>query len=850
MKSKSLKIASKTAITLIEATAVSLALNSSLLVSQTLAQTTNIAQVDTERLLDVLDVLLEKTDEEIDKDRRYQEKQRNLQDRLWRQPLPQNPTEKKTIADQLFQQGNEYYIESFGRKLNRSGRKAQYFEIALRSWHRALTIYQELQDRQGEEKVLFKLGIVHDENDEPAKAIKYFQQLALLYQESKNREMEGRIFAFLGDAYNDLPESKNRGYSEAIEYSQKALVIAREFRNRSWEADALFNLATAYHNRGDSTSEIEYLKLTLEIYQELKNSPSQANILAQLGTAYDQLGNYDKAVESFEQRLALIRQSNNKSQEEETLTWLGASLYKAGNLTVAETTLRDALKVWDSQRSLFGVTEAGDNAKVEIFEKQGITYSFLQKVLIAQKKTDAALEIAERGRSRSLVEWLLLSKSYLAERRTPPIKSPTTEQIKQIAKAHNSTFVLYSVIENTFQPRGNERKSELYIWLIKPTGEVAFRQVNLQQFLQQKNYSSLEDLVADSLITIGARGRGGIKVVPLANAKQPERLKQLHELLIAPITDLLPTNPNDSIVFVPQTSLFLVPFAALQDEEGKYLIEKHTILTSPSIQVLDLTKRNRQLQMSHRKNGEEINEYLVVGNPTMPAILPTMPSLGEKPSEKPVQLDSLPNAETEARKISSFFNTQALVGKDATKLAVLQKMASARIIHLATHGILDENNPLLNAIALAPLNNNRAFTSEENYNLSLQLFTSIKDSSLQSSFYGKDSGFLTANEIRGISLLNAELVVLSACDTGRGKITGDGVIGLSRAFIQANVPSVIVSLWSVPDAPTADLMVEFYRQWQQGQDKAQALRQAMLKTMEQHPNPRDWAAFTIIGEAN
>ena len=94
------------------------------------------------------------------------------------------------------------------------------------------------------------------------------------------------------------------------------------------------------------------------------------------------------------------------------------------------------------------------------------------------------------------------------------------------------------------------------------------------------------------------------------------------------------------------------------------------------------------------------------------------------------------------------------------------------------------------------------------------------------------------------------MAILSACDTGRGRITGDGVIGLSRALITAGVPSVIVSLWAVPDAPTAALMAEFYHQLQQGQPKAQALRQAMLATMATHPDPRDWAAFTLIGVAD
>ncbi|WP_293185833.1 MULTISPECIES: CHAT domain-containing protein [unclassified Microcoleus] len=93
------------------------------------------------------------------------------------------------------------------------------------------------------------------------------------------------------------------------------------------------------------------------------------------------------------------------------------------------------------------------------------------------------------------------------------------------------------------------------------------------------------------------------------------------------------------------------------------------------------------------------------------------------------------------------------------------------------------------------------------------------------------------------------LVVLSACNTGEGRITGDGVIGLSRALISAGVPSAIVSLWAVPDAPTSELMQAFYRNLQSNPDKAQALRQAMLTTMKTHPQPRNWAAFTLIGEA-
>ena len=142
------------------------------------------------------------------------------------------------------------------------------------------------------------------------------------------------------------------------------------------------------------------------------------------------------------------------------------------------------------------------------------------------------------------------------------------------------------------------------------------------------------------------------------------------------------------------------------------------------------------------------------------------------------------------------------------------------------HGLLDDHRGLGSAIALAPEPGQPAVDA-----------------------FGHTNGLLTAAEILDLNL-NAELVVLSACDTGRGQITGDGVIGLSRSFMAAGVSSLMVSLWAVPDAPTATLMTEFYTNWKQRQlDQAQALRQAMLSTMQRHPDPRDWAAFTLIGAA-
>jgi CHAT domain-containing protein len=292
-----------------------------------------------------------------------------------------------------------------------------------------------------------------------------------------------------------------------------------------------------------------------------------------------------------------------------------------------------------------------------------------------------------------------------------------------------------------------------------------------------------------------------------ASARLNAQLQQLHQLLIDPIAELLPADPTASVIFIPQDELFLVPFAALQDADGTYLIDRHTILTAPAIQVLASTQAQQQ-----QVRQANLQDMLVIGDPTMPP-------LSLVPGAPPEFLQPLPGAEAEAIAIAHLLDTAPLLGDAATKSTVVQQMPNARIIHLATHGILDESQGLNGGVVLAA-----AGTGEFN------------------------EGLLTAAEIAQMDL-HAELVVLSACNTGQGRITGDGVIGLSRSLVLAGVPSVVVSLWAVPDAPTGELMVEFYRQLEQTDNKAQALRQAMLNIREEYPDPIAWAAFTLIGEA-
>ncbi|MBW4582027.1 MAG: tetratricopeptide repeat protein [Tildeniella nuda ZEHNDER 1965/U140] len=708
-----------------------------------------------------------------------------------------------------------------GTTLNNIGevyRNLGQYPKALETYQQALTIHREVKNRPVEGTTLSNIGAVYHSLGQYPKALETYQQALAILREVKNRPGEGVILNNIGEVYRNLGQ-----YPKALETYQQALAIHREVQNRPEEGTTLNNIGIVHHGLEQYAKALETYQQALAIHREVQNRPEEGTTLNNIGEVYRSLGQYPKALETYQQALAIHREVQNRPVEGATLNNIGISLLQVGSFPIAEKSLFEAIDTLESLRP--GLSDAN---KITFFETLPQSYSLLQQALIAQNKTQAALEISERGRAKALIELLasrlnadtsdkavnnqLLTTNGLA------VGKPTIAQIQQIAKTQNATLVQYSIIQDGFKVQGKKewREVTLYIWAVSPAGTITFRKADLTSLK-----TPLDQLVIRSREAIGVRGRGErtdiiVSQTPEAlkqrQEQQSRNLKELHKLLIEPIADLLPKDPNDRVIFVPQGALFLVPFPALQAANGTYLIEQHTILTAPAIQALELT---HQKAMAQRSKQATKGTALVVGNPIMPNVT-------FKVGDLPVRLTNLPGAKDEAIAIAQLLNTQPILGQQATKAEVVRQMASARIIHLATHGLLDTfKGETPGAIALGPSGNGE-----------------IND------------GLLTSGEIFDMKL-NAELVVLSACDTGRGDLTGDGVIGLSRTLFIAGVPSVIVSLWSVPDAPTAQLMSQFYRNLQQpSTNKAQALRQAMLATMKTHPNPIDWAAFTLSGEAD
>ena len=245
-----------------------------------------------------------------------------------------------------------------------------------------------------------------------------------------------------------------------------------------------------------------------------------------------------------------------------------------------------------------------------------------------------------------------------------------------------------------------------------------------------------------------------------------------------------------SLLIVPHGFLHYVPFAALHDGNN-YLVQTRVLRYLPSASVLTYLKPSRT---------QSLDSILVLGNP----------DLGDS------RLD-LPNAEVEARMIADILpGNELLVRKKATKTAFKQFAPNFHYLHIASHGQFNSDNAMSSRLLLA------------------------RD--------GKEDGSLTVNELYNVQL-DADLVTLSACETGLGKVlNGDDLVGLTRGFLYAGSSSVVASLWQVDDEATSELMKRFYLNLKNGMTKRDALRQAQLDTRKEFPHPFFWAAFFLTGQ--
>ena len=418
----------------------------------------------------------------------------------------------------------------------------------------------------------------------------------------------------------------------------------------------------------------------------------------------------------------------------------------------------------------------------------------------------------QERRRRSHHRWLRPARGQRPQQNLSSEAHPfdlTIAQIRQSLEKEHATLLSYWMTAS----------GRLYTWVMAP-GKPVFQ-----------NNRAVDPVLLASLVKAtlpgeggGARGarsigkvvtRGGEAQELTVASRKPWR--DLYRLLIAPIADQLPQQPGSQLTIVPQGELFQLSFSALLDPTGHYLVERYSTNTAPSAGVLEVTAKNDAAAASLPAR------YLLVANPL------NYPSVDGKP------LPPLPGTEAEVRTISrelSHQNVTVLEGRQAGIDTLIQELPQATVLHMATHAVVSDRAPLTSFLALDK---------------------------------GQRGGLLTAASVYDLKL-KASLVVLSACSTGRGQISGDGVAGLSRAFFYAGAASLVTTLWDVVDEPTAALMGRYYAALAKGETRSGALRDAQLSVIADlrrrkikvptlagssvslPENPAFWAAFSLSGQ--
>jgi len=291
-----------------------------------------------------------------------------------------------------------------------------------------------------------------------------------------------------------------------------------------------------------------------------------------------------------------------------------------------------------------------------------------------------------------------------------------------------------------------------------------------------------------------------------------ETARQLYDLLLKPAEEQL--RGRKTLCIVPDRALWELPFQALQPKTGVHLIENYTLFYAPSLSVLrEVTKQPSQATRNNQT-------LLAFGNPQL--------SGGPGDKIRGAEFEKfgpLPEAEQEVKTLARLYgatHSRVFIGSEAREGVAKTEAAKYEVLHFATHGLLDNRNPMFSFLTLA-----------------------------QKAGDPNEDGLLEAREIINMDL-HAKLAVLSACQTARGWVgAGEGVIGMSWALFGAGVPTTVASQWNVDSASTTSLMIDFHRRLTRSKvTKAEALRQAELGLLrsERYRHPFYWAGFVMIGD--
>ena len=667
------------------------------------------------------------------------------------------------------------------------------YKKAIEFNHQALSIEKEIGNKGSEGAAYTNLGCAYYSLGDYDKAIEFHHQARSIAKEIGDKDTEGKAYTNLGSAYDSLGD-----HEKAIEFHHQARSIAKEIGDKDTEGKAYGNLGNVYDSLGDYEKAIEFHHKSRSIAKEIGDKDTEGKAYGNLGNAYDSLGDYKKAIEFHKQSLSIAKEIGNKGLEQNTYNNLGLSFYQLDDFSKAEECFESSLEVFEKMRFLL---QEKDEWKIR-FRDQLKTYSYLWIVQLLQRKTKEALLTAERGRAQALTD--LMESQYGAKPSPSALKEESFTNISSLISSPTAFLVeaFDSVFFSWVLQRDQDRHfmGKALSYTLEDMTVKAYQQIRATKPARCED-RSLDDPDNEPIEDLSDRGANEKEV--LSSQTGGDALKELYDVVIAPISHLIVK--DEELLIVPDGSSFLIPYAALLDQNSRYLSETLRIRLAPSLTSLSL--------LSECPEGRHCTSgALLVGDPWIETVR-------LKSGEQLKRYFQLPGAEEEVKMIGQILNVEPLTGKNATKEQVLSRLNSVSLVHIAAHGSAERGE-----ILLSPNLGGSEPLEEKDFLLTMTDVLNAK--------------------------LDAKLVVLSCCHSGRGKIKAEGVVGIARAFLGAGARSVIASLWAVNDQATLVFMRHFYEHLVKGQSASKSLHEAMkmMRESDDFNAVKYWAPFMLIGD--
>jgi CHAT domain-containing protein/tetratricopeptide (TPR) repeat protein len=774
-------------------------------------------------------------------------------------------------------------------------------QSAFQTYEKALAIARAQNESAFQGTLLSNIGKLRYDTGEWQQAIGHYRQALEIDRAAGDTGRQGYVLHNMATAYAALGE-----LDQALEFSGQALDLRRAAGDRRGEADTLRGLANIHRDLNHTAEAIENYQLSLAVRRALGDRRGEADTLASLGIMQSRLSQTDAATATLAKSLELAKAAGDRRTEAYAMNCLAENSLRAGKApdaagwasrslavyreiesrTGAELALEQLARAEDEQGNpdaarrhmeealeLIELTRTrtdNQQLRASFFAKRQDAYAFYIGLLMrAYSSTPSpallakAFETSERARARSLIEMLAESGADPRGDANPELLRRQRE-IAQLLNAKGSRLLATASVNSpaavalrkeigSLELEASEveaavrKSSPRYAALIQPAGlsteeirrdlldadtvllEFTLAEPQSYLWIADSNGLSYRELPSRAVVELAARQTMQF-VTARQDAAAADSARQLSQLLFG---SSLPAQPGKRLAIVPDGALQTVPMAMLPiPGTGEPLVTSHEVVMLPSLAALAALRQ----EVARRTPAPKT--VAVFADPAFQTAVSAggetriLEHLADLPADQTtatrLSIPRLPYTLREADEIlraaSPASASWRAVGVNASREAALNgQLAQYRFIHFATHGYLDTERPSLSALLLSQVD-------EKNRPV---------------------DGFLRVNDIYN-TRLNADLVVLSACQTGLGKeVRGEGIMGLTRAFMYAGAARVVVSLWNVNDRATAALMGSFYRKMlRQGMRPAAALRQAQLELRQNKPwaSPYYWAAFQLQGD--